>query len=611
MSTPNSLQAPPPEVEWGLTKYLDPLRIPPLRKAHDSLEIKLRGKKVQLHSQLPPTPVWTYEGHFPGPTIEVRSGQRLRVAWRNEITSAYPVTAVNVDIPNLTQGPGRDGTKPRPEVGELPAWTVVHLHGARTGAGNDGWTDNAVLKGLAQLAEYPNDQPSATMWYHDHAMAITALTVYSGLAGMYLIRDAEEDTLNLPRGKREIPLIVCDRNLDTDEHGAYTGDLLYKRINLPVAPFPGAIQDSIPATGPFTLVNGVIWPHLDVESRWYRFRVVNASNFRPYTFDLHDEQGAPVPNALYQIGSDSGLLPTPASLDAPTLTLAQRGVMLHPGERADMLIDFRAFRGSSLKLVNTSGPPVPRLTSPNADIMQFRVSSWPSHDQFKLPAKLSPSFKRITPANVHKPHGHRWLALTLLPGQHPEMWEMEPVKPQDVPPNLPVDGIVQIEAKDHNGNIEVKTLKRVSRHFKDAATFEVEEDAWELWNIINLTPPATPVSHPIHVHLIRFQAISRDVYNVSSFGHTVNGMAVGGTTTPLTYTSAGELAPGEQGWKDTVRVDAGTMVSIVGQFGGGSGRFMYHCHILEHEDEGMMRTFVVMPKKVMPFDTGHGHDHDQ
>jgi len=316
---PTSLQSQgAAEVELGLTKYLDPLRIPPVRKPHDTLEVKMRATHVQLHSQLPPTPVWAYDGHFPGPTIEVRSGRRLRVAWRNEITGAYPATAVDVDIllppnPLPSTGAGRDGATPRPEVAALPPWTVVHLHGARTGAGNDGWTDNAVLPGLAQLAEYPNDQPSATMWYHDHAMTVTALNVYSGLAGMYLIRDAEENALHLPRGEREIPLVVCDRNLDQDENGAYTGDLLYKRLKLPLT-VPDAIQDHVPGTGPFTLVNGVIWPHLDVEPRWYRFRMLNASNFRPYTFELRDEHGAPVNNALYQIGTDSGLLRAPPSL---------------------------------------------------------------------------------------------------------------------------------------------------------------------------------------------------------------------------------------------------------------------------------------------------------
>ena len=537
---------------------------------------------------------------------------------------AYPATAVDVDIllppnPLPSTGAGRDGATPRPEVAALPPWTVVHLHGARTGAGNDGWTDNAVLPGLAQLAEYPNDQPSATMWYHDHAMAVTALNVYSGLAGMYLIRDAEENALHLPRGEREIPLVVCDRNLDQDENGEYTGDLLYKRLKLPLT-VPDAIQDHVPGTGPFTLVNGVIWPHLDVEPRWYRFRMLNASNFRPYTFELRDEHGAPVNNALYQIGTDSGLLRAPAALDDPN-NPAARGLTLHPGERADVLIDFRAFRGTSLTLVNTllGAVPVPDLISANPDVMQFRVRSWPAHDHFKLPATLSPSFKRLThdavpkphEQTVPKPHEHRWLALVGLEGKHPEMWEMEELEKKDVPPNLPLDGIVQVDVID-DGETVTKTLKRVSRDFKDAATFYVEQDAWEQWNIINLTSGEATLAHPIHVHLIRFQAIGdqRDVRDVSKFGGTP-GIPFGGTTTPIPLSDKpkDERTPGEKGWKDTIVLQPGELLSIAGQFGGGSGRYMYHCHILEHEDEGMMRTFVVMPEKVMPFDT-HPSPHD-
>jgi o-aminophenol oxidase len=589
---PTSLQAPgAAEVELGLTKFLDPLRIPPVRKPHDSLEVTMRATHAQLHSELPPTPVWAYDGHFPGPTIEVRSGRRLRVAWRNRITGGYPATAVNLPSADMTPGPGRDGAAPRAEVEALPPWTVVHLHGARTGGGNDGWTENAILPGLAQLSEYPNDQPSTTLWYHDHAMAVTALNVMAGLAGMYIIRDDEEAALHLPRGDHEIPLIVCDRNLDTDEHDEYTGDLLYKKAILPPPPVPNPMVVVQPFSGPFTLVNGVIWPHLDVEARWYRFRLVNASNLRPYNFQLRDEDGELVHGALHQIGSDGGLLPAPVALDDLTL---------QPAERADVLIDFRAFRGTSLTLVDTLPPPTgPGTSTANPDVMQFRVRSWPVHDHFRLPATLSPSFERLTHDNLPE-HEHRWLALTLITGKHPEMWEMIEIEDDEVPPVLPVDGIVQVKLPGK----PVKTLKRVSRDFKDAANFYVEQDGWEQWKIINLSPVLLPIPHPIHVHLVRFQALSRDVYDISTFDS-----GVGGTSTPIAYTSAGTLSPGEQGWKDTIRVGPKEVVSIAARFGGGSGRFMYHCHILEHEDEGMMRTFVVVPEEVMALDPNMHHPH--
>jgi o-aminophenol oxidase len=139
----------------------------------------------------------------------------------------------------------------------------------------------------------------------------------------------------------------------------------------------------------------------------------------------------------------------------------------------------------------------------------------------------------------------------------------------------------------------VKTLQRVSRDFKDAPNFYVDYNGWEQWSILN----ASPVPHPIHIHLIQFQALSRNGYDITGFD-----TAVGGTKTPLTLQGALPLDPNEQGWKDTIRVGGGQLVRVAGQFGGGNGRYVYHCHILEHEDEGMMRTFVVMPEQVMKLD---------
>lgn len=580
--------APPaPVTELGLTKFLDPLRIPPMItvptiRHRRRLKITMRAARVKLHSQLPPTRVWAYNGSFPGPTIEVRRGQQLDLAWENAITGSYPVHAVELPMQNATAGPGRDGADLRPDVAALPPWTVVHLHGARTNAGNDGWTENGVLPGDTQLSEYPNEQRATTLWYHDHAMGITSLNMMAGLMGMCLIRDDEEDALHLPHGKREVPLVICDRNLDTDAHGDLTGELLYK-----TSVTPDGIK--LPFSGPFTLVNGVIWPYLDVGACWHRFRVVNASNLRPYGLQLRDEHGATVAGALHQIGTDGGLLPEPVALDE--LTLA-------PGERADILIDFSACCGKSLVLANTLTPAVPGPTSPNPDVMQFRVRAAPIHDRFELPRTLSRSFVRLNHDELPKDHGHRWLALTLLEKMHPEMWEM--VEIDHPPAELPVDGIVQVKL----ANGTVKTLQRVGRSFKDAANFYVEYDSWELWNILNLSP----VSHPMHLHLVEFQTIGhgRERFDISSFN-----TAVGGTMTPVTYEGPGTLDASDQGWKDTIRVGGpagGELVSIAARFYGGTGRFMYHCHILEHEDEGMMSTFVVIPKEVMAVDPmHHGH----
>lgn len=579
-----------PSSEYGLTKFLDPLPIPPVitvpaGKPHESLKISMRPVSAKLHSQLSETCMWGYNGSFPGPTIEVRSGQSVQVIWENAITGTFPVSAVDVPLASATAGPGRDGAELRAEVAALPPWTAVHLHGARTNALNDGWTENAVLPGNLQRSEYPNEQRATTLWYHDHAMGITSLNVMAGLMGMYLIRDDEEDALHLPCGEHEVPLIICDRNLNTDADGNLTSELLYKTLLV-----PGDLR--LPFLGPFTPVNGVIWPHLKVDARWYRFRILNASNARAYRLVLRDEYGTPVAGALHQIGTDGGLLPKPTALDELTLL---------PAERADVLIDFSAHRGKSLVLGNTYDPStgLPPPTTPNPDVMQFQVGTAHVNDDFVLPGTVAKSFVRLSHDLLPDDHAHRWMVLTLLTGRHPEMWEMDVI--DQPPPGLPVDGIVQVRLADGT----VQTLRRASRSFRDAANFYVEYNGWEIWNILNLSA----VVHPMHLHLVQFQTIGlgRQRFDIQSFDNDK-----GGTSTPISYLAPGTLDTSDQGWKDTIRVglpDAGELVTIAARFEGGTGRYMYHCHILEHEDEGMMSTFIVTPKEVMAVDPMHGGGH--
>lgn len=600
-----------PDVATGLTKFLDPLRIPPTLRPDSGqdpghLTIELQTKKLSLHSELPLTTLWTYAGHFPGPTIEVHRGQRLNVAWKNELSGPHPV--VNVDLERELQGrpgptnpfpqvgntPGREGAPPNQDIADLPPWTVVHLHGARTDGSNDGLPENAILPGRPQVTEYANDQQATMLWYHDHAMAITRLNVMSGLVGTYLVRDKEEDDLHLPCDDHEIPLVICDRNLDTDSEGRLTGQLLNKVANLKVTiPNLPPIITMLQFFGPFTLVNGVIWPHLDVAARWYRFRVLNASSGRFYRLSLLDEHDNVLPGAIKQIGTDQGLLPEPVSIDGE--------LILAPAERADILIDFSVFRGRHLRLVTTGGgavnvdpPTVPGQTNPavgliEPDVMQFRVASTLVHDHFNLPEKLSRSFVRVTHDSLPEDHGHRWLVLTPSGPKtpDPELWEMTQVDAASV--TIPSDGVIQIRGPATDN--DVITLQRVARRYEDAATFSVEHGAWETWNILNIVggPP-----HPIHIHLTGFQALRRHIYHTETYNPGTLG-----TTTPIIFDRVGVLDPNEQGWKDTIRVYPGEVVSVAGQFIGGTGRYVYHCHLLDHEDKTMMRPFVVIPAEVM------------
>jgi spore coat protein A len=593
-----------------LTPYAARLPVPPvLRPASDDVlhetEIALRPAWIRLHPQLPPTLMWGYDGQVPGPTLEVRRGQRVRIAWTNRIPkdSEYPVTSVEVPLrapgtPPASTEPGREGVEPNKDVAALPAWTVTHLHGAQTGGGNDGWADNAVGFGDAQLSEYPNDHRAVQWWYHDHAMNITRWNVQAGLYGTYLIRDDEEDALGLPSGRREIPLLLADRNLDTDEDGRLNGRLLHKTVIVQQQNPETGKPVSIPFTGPYTTVNGRIWPYAEVDDAWYRFRLVNASNARIYELVLVDEDDNPVPGIVHQIGSDGGLLPRPVPVDfdaaLPTLTAA-------PAERFDLLVDFRGLAGKKLRLVNKGPGQAPGVPDPVNDVrypavMEFRVGASGDADPFELPEVLSGSFRRLT-HDIE--HGHRLVVLTPPAtkggGGHPEIWEMtEVTDPGDI--QVPTDGIIQLKGADGT----TKTYRRISRTFNDALGFTVAEGSYEQWSFLNLAP----IVHPMHIHLADFQLLGRDAYDVSGFDP-----AVGGTRAPIAYDPATTipLAPNELGHKDVFRVPGNQILRVMGRFDGAYGRFMYHCHLLEHEDMGMMRPFVVMPEEAMKFDHGGAH----
>ncbi|MFD9880905.1 multicopper oxidase family protein [Streptomyces alboflavus] len=568
-----------------LKPFRDPLPVPRvLRGRGGALTVSMREARLRLHSQLPPTRLWTYEGTHVGPTIEARRGRRLRIAWENDLKGDFPVPAVRVpfaydpDLPLMWDRPGREGAPARKDVAALPPWTVVHLHGAVTGGGNDGWAENAILPGAAQLSEYPNKQSAAGLWYHDHAMHITHLNVMTGLgSGAYLIRDEEEKRLRLPSGEREIPLVVFDRNLDLDGDGEFTGDLLYKGIVVADDPY----ELVRPFTGPFSMVNGVIWPYLDVAAGWYRFRALNAANNRPYLLKILDEDGKELPpEAFLVIGTDAGLLPKPDPVTG--------GVPLTPGERADLLVDFSRLRGQRLRLVNALPEPGAR-----ADLMQFRVESRADHGDFVPPKRLSPSFTPISPAAAAAAP-ERLVIVTPVYPKDPELWEMEEV---DAPKgDLPIDGIVQFEEADGT----VRTFKRVAATFTDPVRFTVAAGSTERWRFLSLEKSAGAYPHPMHLHSVAFQGISRDVYDVSAFTFFEQDGGYGaGTSKPLKRLKAGELTAAERGRKDVIRLAPAELVTVAVRFEAPSGRFMHHCHIYEHEDMMMMRPFVVQPKAVM------------
>lgn len=519
-----------------LTKFRDHLAFPPVLPPYAVGEdgtryyrVEMRPASARFHSELPAVTVWGYEGLYPGPTIEARSGRPVVVEWANGLPCPHPVAefiGVHPEGQTSQNDPGRGGAStPMPDP-PTPVWTVVHLHGGRTPPTGDGWPDDAFFGGQSDTYTYPNRQRAALLWYHDHAMGITRLNVYAGLAGLYVLRDDEEDALGLPAGDYELPLLLQDRNLDTDADGRLTGELLYKLD-----------QENGEFFGPFNLVNGMIWPHLEVEPRQYRLRIVNGSNARFYRLKLRVEDSGESRTDLFrQIGTDGGLLPRP--VDVPP-----EGLLLAPAERADVIVDFRDFAGRNLVLVNDAPAPFPSggdLRLPHLEVMQFRVVRACAGDPFFLPDALS-SVVPLDPATARATR-----AISLVE-------------------NPPGSGMLKLNGKG----------------FRDGVDETPEVDTVEVWEFDNTTDDA----HPMHLHLVQFQVLER--------------LKPDGTP-------GSPVDDNERGWKDTVRTNPQEVTRIIARFEGYTGQYVYHCHILEHEDHDMMRAYVVVPPG-MPVMGGHGH----
>jgi FtsP/CotA-like multicopper oxidase with cupredoxin domain len=426
------------------------------------------------------TPILGYDGIFPGPTFETRRGRPVLIRHRNE----------------------------------LPVPTVVHLHGGHTPADHDGWPLDLVLPvgdtrdwsghhGMAgDLAagdrgyRYPNDQRAATLWYHDHRMDFTAPAVYRGLAGFHIVRDDVEDALPLPRGDRELPLLICDRSFAEDGRFAYPG------LDQTMRVFPGVEADWAEGVlGDVVLVNGAPWPVHDVDAARYRLRLLNASNARRYGIALAVPGGPPLP--LVQIGSDGGLLPAPVAHDA---------IAIAPGERFDVVADFSVLPvGTEVTMVNTFG------AGRAGDVMRFRVVRAASDDS-RIPDRLATAEPLVPPPGAVR---RTFRFLRGAAGDHTG-WTIngEPFDP-------------------------------------DTSLADVPLGRTEVWRFVS------DVHHPVHVHLDPFQVLRR---------------------------GAGGPSPYDGGWKDTVDVRPAEVVEVAVRFTDHAGRFVLHCHNLEHEDMAMMAT---------------------
>src|SRR6185437_1936024 len=587
-----------PTLAAPLAPFADALPVPKRLVAAQQggrLSVSIRTGTHRFHRDLPESAIWGYDGTVPGPTIEVERGQPVTVSWRDVLDRALPVVVTTAPTATDASGvpvqcvPGLSGGTPDLNAAVLAGHTVVHLHGGLVPAPYDGWTENIFAPGQDAVFHYPMGQRAALHWYHDHVMGVTRFDVYAGLAGLWIIRDRRERELGLPEGPPfEVPLLIQDRNFGLDDSGRLTGQLVHKTDPEVMEAFP-----------PFTVVNGKVWPLLEVQPGTYRFRVLNGSNARTYRLVLLRD-GEPELHRITQIGTDHGLLRAPTSLPPD-------GLLLASAERADLLIDFSDLEpGSELTLLNTAaapfdGAPFPAANAHNAadpgrmlpypQVMRFRVVPGPVTRR-TIPGELATDYRPPAPD-----------ALAGAPRRTIALVERE----LEGEPNMLTMRELVIADDDHAGPVitvtdgEQTTRYRIAAaHFEDATTFFPVLGRYEVWQLINLTGD----THPIHVHLDPFQILSRSPIRYQIPDDGIEDRAI---TAAVTLGREPDDEPGhaiddnERGLKDTVRVNPHEIAEIAVRFTTYSGRYMYHCHILEHEDRDMMRPFVTMPAELMPF----------
>jgi len=583
-----------------LAPFVDPLPVPSrlIAAEHDlGLTVSMRGGAHRFHRDLPASRIWGYDGAVPGPTIEAERGQPVTVEWRNELAEPLPVVVTIAPQASDAEGvpvqcvPGLSCGAPDLNAAALTGHTVVHLHGGLTPASFDGWTENLFAPGQPAVYHYPMDQRAAMLWYHDHVMGVTKLDVYAGLAGVWLVRDGRERELGLPEGPPfEIPLLMQDRNFDVDQGGRLTGQLVHKTD-----------PDVMEAFAPFTVVNGKVWPVLDVEPAVYRFRVLNGSNARTYRLVLLRD-GEPELERITQIGTDHGLLRVPVAVPPDGLVLAS-------AERADLLVDFSDLDpGSELTLFNTATAPFDGSSRaaaeaakavdldgllPYPQVMRLRVvQATTTRRSTPTPGELATDYDAPGPdALAGAPH--RAIALVERElDDEPNMLTMRELAIAD-------DGTTGPLVTVTEGETTIR-YRAVAAHFEDATTFFPMLGQYEVWQLINLTGD----THPIHVHLDPFQILSRRPirYEIPEGGIGDRDLAAVVTLERDRDDRLDHaIDDNERGLKDTIRVNPNEIVEIAVRFTTYSGRYMYHCHILEHEDRDMMRPFVTMPSELMPF----------
>ena len=532
-----------------LTKYLEPLPVPgngiavATPSGPNEYSFTQRPIARQLHPQLPPTPLWAYDdrsglagqaGSF-GLAVVAQSGTPVTAHFTHDLPEVYP-DWLPVD------------TRITPRGREVRL--MAHLHGgfvAGDSDGNPAVTPDGFGPGETQDVFYTNQQPqmpAALLWFHDHGLGTTRLNVAAGLAAAYILRDefdtgAEPNPIGLPGGAYEIPLVIQDRQFNPD------GTIRY-----PISEFPGApwIGEYF---GDVMLVNGKVWPFLSVEPRLYRLRILNGCNARIVNLDIGGTR-------MWQIGAENGLWDQPVPV---------RRLALAPAERADVIVDFSRLAGQTAVLMNHKPPkPISTPAPPLAQVMQIRVGTTVSQPgPTTIPASLPGRAANVTGPVATT----RYITLNEVAAET-DRWFLNLNAVHFREPGAPI-----------------------------TATETPQVGTVEDWVYVNLTED----THPIHNHLITFQVVGRTPFDAAAYQAAYGGpFGVPGGIDPTLF-ATGPMQPAEpteRGFKDTVKANPGSFTTIRAKYELPDGvtapqSYVYHCHILEHEDNDMMRPVTVTP----------------
>ena len=635
-----------------IPKYADPLVIPPAmpETSTDYYEIAVKQFDQQIlpatdinGRDLPQTTVWSYglagnlagTLNYPAFTIEARANERLDVKWINGLVDEagnYLPHLLPIDQTLHWANPNKSGPAgttdsrgdiPTSYTGPVPI--ITHVHGAHVGPESDGYPEawylpaaNDIPEGYAtrgshwgQVAgkpvedgaayfSYPNDQAAATLWYHDHTLGMTRTNVMAGPAGFWLLRGGPNDTaagvLPGPAPQRgdvagtkyyEIPIVIQDRSFNTDGSlffpdnraffeglNPFTGaGTVPPYLNIPFIPElanGGLPSDVSPIWNPeffgnTMVVNGKTWPYLEVEARRYRFRFLNGTNARA----LMLETDVPVP--MWQIGGDQGFLPAP---------LEMTQLLMMPAERNDVIVDFTDIDpGTTITLENV-GPDSPfnGIVDPadvadpatTGQVMQFHVVAPTSADTSTDPATI-----------------------TTLPNEAPlpaatntQYLSLNEEESATVTATFDLDGnLIYDPAGDPFGPTAAKlgtfdpaTGIPTLLNWMDPITETPALGATEVWEIRNYTVDA----HPIHLHLVSFETVNREIVDSTSPHWTgAEGGQAGDILSPEAW---------EASRKDTVIAYPGEITRVKARFDV-AGLYVWHCHIIDHEDNEMMRPY--------------------